>query len=301
MRQFQDPFHSEAWRLHLENQQDTVDSGWQEEEEEEEELEVEEDEGSEIQEKDSANVTGAPLNFENGLLFNQMIEQTKDKVLADLTNLDLWIKHFDKSFSPGRVKQALEDGWDDVEVSRSIIAKFLENMNSHLVEIYPGSVLSRQEASRKNFFPKLADILMKRLSIIFDDYINKEDIENSNSETGSSTGQMTAEGLDKHESQQLNTINKKENKMVEYQKIIEGAVHCNHDISVKLDQQNSPIILCDGYSFAEKPGSSNARRAADFKCTKRGCKAFLTIKDGRIVTFPRKNQHKNHPISKALK
>ena len=38
----------------------------------------------------------------------------KEKALTKLTNVEFWIQHFDKSFTLDRIKQALEDGWDDL-------------------------------------------------------------------------------------------------------------------------------------------------------------------------------------------
>ena len=77
------------------------------------------------------------VNFQNNLVLGEILDKTKEKALTKLTNVEFWIQHFDKSFTLDRIKQALEDGWDDPEISESLIATFLDNMNIHLTQTYP--------------------------------------------------------------------------------------------------------------------------------------------------------------------
>ena len=68
----------------------------------------------------------------------------------------------------------MEDPDTGTDLSPSLILQYLERMNDHFTENFP-SVFPRDQ--KKNCFPKLADILIKRLPIIFGDYLNTKDIE----------------------------------------------------------------------------------------------------------------------------
>eukprot|EP00092_Neocalanus_flemingeri_P022839 GFUD01024764.1.p1 GENE.GFUD01024764.1~~GFUD01024764.1.p1 ORF type:complete len:245 (+),score=26.71 GFUD01024764.1:118-852(+) len=230
------------------------------------------------------------VDFQNSLVLGEIFKQTKGKALTKLTNVEFWIQHFDESFTSDRIEQAIEDGWDDPELSESLIRSFLENLNTHLSETYPSDF---NQKCRKNFFPKLANILMKRLLIIFGDNLNKVDFDFNTEEPN----KQIVDELEKHERQ---AKNKKVEIPLEYLKMIEESDHGKHDIEIRFNQQNSAIIFCDGYSFllysciASGPGVKNYY----LRCTDRKCKAFMNIKNGRITTYAGKRQHRNHPVLK---
>lgn len=306
----QDPFNSMIWNQHLEQiektesentaQETTQDSGCQYD------AEIDFSENSSELSCNFPTLDTEPtscfqeennlmVNFQNNLVLGEILDKTKEKALTKLTNVEFWIQHFDKSFTSARVKQALEDGWDDPELSESLIKTFLDNMNTHLAQTYP---LQFNSTRRKNFFPKLANILMKRLPIIFGDYLNKVDIENFNAEE---PNMQIEDKIDNHERQPKS---KKDKIPEEYLKIIEESDHGKHNIEIRFNQRKSAIIFCDGYPFLpescvkSQPGVNNYYlRCSD----NRTCKSFMKIKNGKIISYPRHRDHRNHPVSKASK
>lgn len=99
-------------------------------------------------------------------LLEKLVEKTRAVCVTKLTNIEFWVQHFEAIVT----EVLMEDA--DTDLSPSLILQYLETMNDHFTMKFP-SVFPRDR--KKNCFPKLADILIKRLPIIFGDYLNTED------------------------------------------------------------------------------------------------------------------------------
>merc|ERR1711963_299812 len=106
-------------------------------------------------------------------LRDKIVEKTKTIALDKLTNIEFWIDHLDSIFTEDCILK--EDGWVNQGLTRDLIDDFLEIMNAHLAKTYPDTF-----HEKKNFFPKLADILRKRHPILLCDqqYDIQDNIEN---------------------------------------------------------------------------------------------------------------------------
>ena len=305
---FQDPFNNMIWTKPIEGstkssrentaQETTLDSGCQDA------GEPEFWESSSAFECDNQTHDNGTLSytgnnadlidqFQNSSTLSDLFEDLKGKALTRLTNIEFWIHQFDKSFTSGRIKQALEDGWDDPELSESLITTFLDNMNTYLSSVYPAP---GWPDCKKDFFPNLANILMKRLPIIFGDYLNKVDIENFNA-----AKEPNMQILDKAVNHERKPRSKKDKIPEEYLKMIGDTGHGKHSIDIRFNQRNSVVIFCDGYPFllksalASKPGVNNYY----LRCADKTCKAFMKIRNGKIISYPRHQDHRNHSVWKA--
>lgn len=224
-------------------------------------------------------------------LLDKIVEKTKTIALDKLTNIEFWIHHLDSIFTEDCILE--DDGWADPGLSRNLIEDFLRIMNAHLSKTYPYTFL---DMNKKNFFPKLADILSKRLPILFGDYLNKVDIENVDPRL-SPTLHI---GEDKTYSQVTGTKN--QDCIEEFIEKLKSSNHGRHRLEVSRDKTGQPVIACDGFYFRSKSNLKQDLTGGNnyFQCTFRSCKAFIKIRNG-IWRYPRRAAHLNHPIPKTLK
>ena len=221
-------------------------------------------------------------------VLSEIVSKTKNVALDKLTNIEFWIKHVEDCLD-----EAGLDG--DPELSRTFIKELLEIINVHLSKTYPSNVTS--DETKKNFFPKLADILIKRLPALFGDYLNMEE-EHTEEDENVNSDQWRDETESHDDDEKIigkNIIDTEDSFIWR----LTQQHHGRHELEVKRDKKGGHVIRCDGFYFRSR---SNATwRNNFFKCTFRTCKSFIKIKNGVMVKYPSRGSHLNHPIPKTLR
>ena len=218
-------------------------------------------------------------------LLEKLLERSPAVCLTKLTNVELWLQHVEAIIS----EVCLEDSYSNL--SPSLILKYLETMNDHFTEKFP-SVFHRQ----KNCFPKLADILIKRLPIIFGDYLNTEDIEKFSFEQHNMNTEM--EEIEEYPPELMSDSRSLPQAEILAERL-KDQNHGAHRVEVIVDKEGSgqPLIVCDGFTFRSKSGRKSRLTFLNnyYKCTYRSCRAFIKIREGRLVSCPNsKSVHSNH-------
>ena len=211
-------------------------------------------------------------------LLQDLVEKTKSVSLTKLTNVESWIQHFDAVINEHTMEQDL-DGSPPPELSPSHIRKFLEIINQHFSKMYPSTF---PRIHTKNFFPKLADILIKRVPIIFGDYLNTEDIEKFSFEQHNMNTEM--EEIEEYPPELMseNLWLPQAEISVERLKDQNRRKQCDEET---VDRDRDSLILYDGFIFRSKSLGRSSRRTSlnnFFKCTNRSCRAFIRIREGMI-------------------
>ena len=221
-------------------------------------------------------------------LLQDLVDKTKTASLTDLTNVEFWIKHFDAIIIEHYMKESGNDGSEPTELSASLILKFLEIMNEHFLKMFPSTIPGIQ---KKNCFPRLADILIKRLPIIFGDYLNTKDIEKFSFEQHNMNTEM--EEIEEYPPELMSQPRWQPQAQILVERLRDQN-HGRHRVEVRAGE--APLILCDGFTFRPK-----SLRLNHFKCIYKSCRAFIKIREGKW-RYPSKSMHFNHPKKwKALK
>ena len=221
------------------------------------------------------------------------MDKTKTASLTDLTNVEFWIKHFDAIIIEHYMKESGNDGSEPTELSASLILKFLEIMNEHFLKMFPSTIPGIQ---KKNCFPRLADILIKRLPIIFGDYLNTKDIEKFSFEQHNMNTEM--EEIEEYPPELMSDTRSQPQAEILAERLRDQN-HGAHRVDVIVDKDGSgqPLILCDGFTFRSKSGRKSRLTFLNnyYKCTYRSCRAFIKIREGRLLSCPSsKWMHSNH-------
>ena len=231
-------------------------------------------------------------------LLDKIVEKTKTIAMDKLTNIEFWIDHLDSIFTEAEDCILKQDGWVPPHwvnltwlLTRNLIDDFLRIMNAHLAKTYPDTF---HEMNKKNFFPKLADILRKRHPILFSYHPDMDNIENfdpslspaSHIEEDKTVSQVTGR-------KNTDCIEKKIQKL-------KSSNHGKHRVEVRRDSRGQPVISCDGFYFRSKSNLKQDLMGGNnyFHCTFRSCRAFIEIRNG--VRYPGQAAHGNHPIPKTL-
>ena len=232
----------------------------------------------------SAPVTSSVLDI--------LVSRFSHVLLHKLTNVDFWVQHLDSIFSDaGIMVQAAQEGWSHPDQCQSLVQQFLQILNSHLAHRC-GSDTNNEV---KNFFPKLGDLLIQRVSKLFGDYLTTGDIGNTATVTNSSI-------IDTSTDEQNDEIIKRcSPALVNFAEKLGHQNHGRHRVEMITDKQGHDLVRCDGYNFKFKTKSDLLNGNCLLKCTFRGCRAFIRIKNKKIVGYPSRASHLNHPIPKTLK
>ena len=220
-------------------------------------------------------------------LLEKLLEQTTAGCLTKLTNIELWLQHFEAIFTQVSMEDSLAD------LSPSLILKYLETLNDRFSEKFP-SVFPRDQ--KKNCFGKLADILIKRLPIIFGDYLNTKDIEKFSFEQHNMNTEM--EEIEEYPPELMSDTRSQPQAEILAERLRDQN-HGAHTVDVIVDKEGSgqPLIICDGYTFRSKSGRRSRLTFLNnyYKCTFRSCRAFIKIREGRLVSCPTsRSVHSNH-------
>ena len=208
-------------------------------------------------------------------LLEKLLEQTTAGCLTKLTNIELWLQHFEAILTQVSMEDSLAD------LSPSLILKYLETLNDRFSEKFP-SVFPRDQ--KKNCFGKLADILIKRLPIIFGDYLNTKDIEKFSFEQHNMNTEM--EEIEEYPPELMSQPRWQPQAQILVERLRDQN-HGRHRVEVRAGE--APIILCDGFTFRPK-----SLRLDHFKCIYKSCRAFIKIREGKW-RYPSKSMHFNHP------
>ena len=222
-------------------------------------------------------------------LLEKLVERTLAVGLTNLTNIQFWVQHFEASIS----QVWMEDPDTGTDLSPTLILQYLERMNDHFTENFP-SVFPRDQ--KKNCFPKLADILIKRLPIIFGDYLNTKDIEKFSFEQHNMNTEM--EEIEEYPPELMSDSRSRPQAEILAERL-KDQNHGAHKVDVIVDKDGSgqPLIVCDGFTFRSKSGRKSRLTFLNnyYKCTYRSCRAFIKIREGRLLSCPTsKSMHSNH-------
>ena len=248
----------------------------------------------------SSSPSTSSSDLSSSSLFSDVIEKTKNIALHKLTNIDFWIHHLDSIFTEECIMRAAQDGWAGPDLSRSLIKEFLQIMNAHLLKTYPQNS-TFPDINKKNFFPKLADILKQRIPILFGDNLNKEDIENFSQNVDHHQPSNNSHNLhNSSKTKKDNKIYKDHGSDKELIRKLLDQDHGKHRLEViQAKKGKEHVLRCDGFYFKCKPNSGFKNNY--FKCTFRSCRAFIKIRNGVLVKYPSRASHFNHPAPKTLK
>ena len=196
--------------------------------------------------------------------------RTKTVALHKLTNLEFWIRHLDSIFTEDCIVRAAGDGWADPELSRSLIEEFLQIMNAHLSKTYPTTFL---DINKKNFFPKLADVLSKHLPILFGDYLPKDDVQNTNTTPPPPNAPPFFSRPDPVIEKEIAASSARpdedlpparhDTSLQEFVRRLRLQRHGRHRVEVQTDRKGSPVISCDGFYFRPRGPVTRAPNQAD--------------------------------------
>ena len=212
-------------------------------------------------------------------LLEKLVERSLAVDVTKLTNLELWLQHFEAIIT----EVCMED--PEADLSPSLILKYLETLSDHFTERFPSVC-----------FQKLADILIKRLPIIFGDYLNTKDIEKFSFEQHNMNTEM--EEIEEYPPELMSDSRS----LPQAEILAERLKDQNHgaqrvDVIVDKEGSGQPLIVCDGFTFRSKSGRKSRLTSLNnyYKCTYRSCRAFIKIREGRVVSFPAsKSVHSNH-------
>ena len=263
---FQDPFNTELWDRYVkssdlvpgaEDDQLLAESGSQEDTSLDPRMSCNQDPSSTASSSSSS-------------LLEDIVTRTKTVALHKLTNLEFWIRHLDSIFTEDCIVRAAGDGWADPELSRSLIEEFLQIMNAHLSKTYPTTFL---DINKKNFFPKLADVLSKHLPILFGDYLPKDDVQNTNTTPPSPPFFSRADPVTETETAASNahpdedyppaSVRSHDTSLQEFVRRLRLQRHGRHRVEVQTDSKGSPVISCDGFYFRPRGAVTRAPNQVD--------------------------------------
>ena len=294
---FQDPFNSELWDHYVKTSDFAQSAACGEDDGDQllEDSQESQDESLRQMSCQSIVPSERSSSSSSSSLLDTIVERTKAIALDKLTNVEFWIHHLDSIFTEDCILEAAQDGWTNPGLSQNLIEEFLRIMNAHLSKTYPYTFL---DMDKKNFFPKLADILSKRLPILFGDYLNKVDIENVD------PCLSPALHIEEEEKADSDGKGRKSGSCIEeFIEKLKYANHGRHRVTVSRDKTGQPVISCDGFHFRSKSNLKQDLTGGNnyFKCTFRSCKAFIKIRHGVFSRYPSRAAHLNHPIPKTLK
>ena len=220
-------------------------------------------------------------------LLEKLLEKTRSVCVTKLTNIEFWVQHFEAIIT----EVCMEDS--DTDLSPSLVLKYVETLNDHFTAKFP-SVFPRD--LKKNCFPKLADILIKRLPIIFGDYLNTKDIEKFSFEQHNMNTEM--EEIEEYPPELMSDSRSLPQAEILAQRL-KDQNHGAHRVEVIIDKDGSgqPLIVFDGFTFRSKSGRKSRLTFLNnyYKCTYRSCRAFIKIREGRLLSCPTsKSVHSNH-------
>ena len=237
-----------------------------------------------------------PGGSDDGLypsLLEDLVEKTKALSLTELRNVESWVKHFDAVISE-HMQEHGHDGSHPPELSPSHVHTYLEIINQHFLEIYPST---SPEIPTKNCFPKLADILIKRLPIIFGDYLNTEDIEKFSFEQHNMNTEM--EEIEEYPPELMSETHWMPQAEISVQRLRDQTRRnqCAEDALFG----TTDSLLHDGFISRSRSARRSSRLNNYFKCTFRSSRAFIKIRKGKFCSSPSKSMHFNHPIPRSEK
>ena len=142
----------------------------------------------------------------------------------------------------------------------------------------------------------MSDILIKRLPIIFGDYLNTKDIEKFSFEQHNMNTEM--EEIEEYPPELMSDSRSLPQAEILAQRL-KDQNHGAHRVDVIVDKDGSgqPLILYDGFTFRSKSGRKSRLTFLNnyYKCTYRSCRAFIKIREGRLLSGPTsKSMHSNH-------
>ena len=264
MQSFQDPFKSELWDQYVKSS--TVCESAEESSDPMVSLQTPSRLLSSSGQPSSSPITSPVLA--------EIVTRTKTVALDKLTNLEFWMDHLESIMSEECVLEAAADGW--THLSRSFIQQLLQIINAHLSQTYPNI---SDQATVKNFFPKLEDFLTKRLASLM--------------------GEQDSMEVQKDDESVIEERSEEYHREDSFVNRISDQNHGRHKVEVSRDKKGCHVIICDGFHFRSR--SNLMWRNNFFKCPFRACKAFIKIKDGNISKYPSRGSHLNHPIPKTLR
>ena len=227
--------------------------------------------------------------YSHSRLLDKIVEKTKTITLDKLTNIEFWIDHLDSISAEDCILK--KDGWENLLLTQDLIDEFLRILNAHLAKTYPDTF---HEMNKKNFFPKLADILRKRHPILFSYHPDMDNIENFDP--------SLSPALRIEEDKTVSQVTGRKNTdcVEKFIKKLKSSDYGKHRVELRRDSRGQPVISCDGFYFRSKSNLKQDLTGGNnyFHCTFRSCRAFIKIRNG--VSFPSLAAHGNHPIPKTL-